>query len=675
MVSRLILIICFLGLCVMASDYYVATNGNDTTGDGSIGLPFATIQKAIDTATTAAGQFGTKSVIVRGGSYYNVNVLMDRLRGNGVNATIQGYPGETAIIYGGQLLTNWSAAGSNGCYVATLGTFPASVSSSVSELTTWQPRMLLVNGSWAPRSRDPSVGKYRFTNAPASWYNRANLGLAVYTNDFPASTNMELLLDNSWNDNQVAVTNIDTATKTMTWPTIAQDGGLDNDVVSFASLNTPEGVTQDLNWWWNKTNNSIIYRPPIGVDPNTQTIIVPTTSCLFYFQDNSPDFHACTNCLLTNLTMRVTSVDLCYIKDDHGLQNTAAIAFNGVTNVTISGCTFDCIGGVSVGKRLGANGSYLASNIVQNCIIRNCGYAGIGNIGVGSTASNNLIYNVGLISQCAVGIYGFNRGFVYNNTLSNMNGCAIGAVTSANGCTVKDNWIVRSVKQLRDMGAIYFWGSTNGTVDHNYVAEVYGTNDNNCGGVWDGFVHGIYIDAGSEGWTISSNILFNVMKPWHNNNLVAETWINNVGIDTRAAEDSWFFQNGTNKNNSFTRNIWVSQGLLQGRVPVFVIDHNEYFSIDWAVSDWTPNVTYSYTSNAGNPTNSTSSDPLFVKVPATSPQYIEDANFSFQVGSPCPGLGIQPISLEGIGYNGGLQHRPPDIKVTTLRVGNMRMAQ
>ena len=42
--------------------YYVATTGNDSTGDGSSGLPYRSMQKAIDISTTASDTFATISV-------------------------------------------------------------------------------------------------------------------------------------------------------------------------------------------------------------------------------------------------------------------------------------------------------------------------------------------------------------------------------------------------------------------------------------------------------------------------------------------------------------------------------------------------------------------------------------------------------------------------------------
>lgn len=70
---------------------YVATNGNDTTGNGSVGAPYATIKKAESVAANG------DTIIVRGGTYgaaANATTI-DRS-----NLTIIAYPGETPILDG-----------------------------------------------------------------------------------------------------------------------------------------------------------------------------------------------------------------------------------------------------------------------------------------------------------------------------------------------------------------------------------------------------------------------------------------------------------------------------------------------------------------------------------------------------------------------------------------------
>ena len=70
-----------------ATDYYVATTGNDTTGDGSIGSPWRTIQHAVN--TSSAGD----TIIVRDGTYTE-NVMVE----NKQNITIQSENGSENCI-------------------------------------------------------------------------------------------------------------------------------------------------------------------------------------------------------------------------------------------------------------------------------------------------------------------------------------------------------------------------------------------------------------------------------------------------------------------------------------------------------------------------------------------------------------------------------------------------
>lgn len=664
---RLFLLFLLLAWSASAANYYVATNGDDATVTASIVAPAATINRALVIATGDVGRTGAKSVIVRGGNYYNVNVLLDDGIGPGINTTIQGYPGETAVLYGGQPLTSWSAAGSNGWYVASLGVFPASVSSDVSGLTDWQPRMLLVNGEWAPRARDPITNKYHFATE--------GVLSATYTNDFPATTNMELMVDHAWNDSEVDVWTNDTGTKTFSWDTSMYIGGEGGAVRSFAMFNTPSGMLQNNNWWWNKTNNSIILRS--SVDPNTIPVVVPTTTTILYFKGLAGD-HGSTNCLVSNLTFRVTSAALVFGQDDGGNQRDPAIKFLAATNITIDSCVFDGIGGVAIGRGQGSGIVY--SNRVQNSIFRNIGACAVDVTGGGGCVSNNLIGPTGLICQSGTGVKGGDNVKIVSNTITNIQNAAIMVISGSGGypdpgtigATLEKNFIIRAMQQLKDMGAIYVQSMSNVTSFGNYISSVYGTNDNAAGDTWDGFVHGIYYDFyNGINMVAASNIVIDCCKPvqYAPEYPTTATWINNIFVDTRPAESNVFFLNHTNAACTWQRNILVAQGSLSGRTYYYTVQ-NVYVSWDQAVADWHNNIVWSVNGfNGTNPTNATTADPLFLKVPTTPPQYLEDADFRFGSGSPAPGLGIQPLSLEGIGYNGGLTWRRRGT-ATTLSTGS-----
>ena len=77
---------------------YVATTGNDTTGNGSIGNPYLTIGKANSMLTAGAG--GT--IYVRGGTYVMASGPVYLKGGNASSWTrVRRYPGESVILDGG----------------------------------------------------------------------------------------------------------------------------------------------------------------------------------------------------------------------------------------------------------------------------------------------------------------------------------------------------------------------------------------------------------------------------------------------------------------------------------------------------------------------------------------------------------------------------------------------
>jgi trimeric autotransporter adhesin len=83
---------------------YVATNGNDTTGTGSVSAPYATLSKAISSSISG------DNIVIRGGTYRGQGAIS-------IGATktlkIMAYPGETPIFNGARLVTTgWTDEGS-----------------------------------------------------------------------------------------------------------------------------------------------------------------------------------------------------------------------------------------------------------------------------------------------------------------------------------------------------------------------------------------------------------------------------------------------------------------------------------------------------------------------------------------------------------------------------------
>ena len=98
-----------------AVDYYVATTGNDTTGDGSIGNPWLT--PAHGAASVSTGD----TLYIRGGTYDVVTPSPANNSYSGVaphadNVTIAGYPEETAILRGNSGVAPTNCVIGNGYY-------------------------------------------------------------------------------------------------------------------------------------------------------------------------------------------------------------------------------------------------------------------------------------------------------------------------------------------------------------------------------------------------------------------------------------------------------------------------------------------------------------------------------------------------------------------------------
>ena len=90
--------------------YYVSTTGNDSTGDGSIGNPWATWEKGFTMASAG------NTVYIRGGTYtpsstygygnYNGVYITGKYGTSGSPIIIQNYPGEVPILDGANIVEN-----------------------------------------------------------------------------------------------------------------------------------------------------------------------------------------------------------------------------------------------------------------------------------------------------------------------------------------------------------------------------------------------------------------------------------------------------------------------------------------------------------------------------------------------------------------------------------------
>lgn len=672
MVNRVLLVsILFTRIC-SADDYYVATNGSDAVGvPGTLAQPFATLSNAVSRSVALTGWGYQKNIYICAGDYYNTAVKATTGQFTNGNMLICAYT-NGVTLWGGQLLTGWTTNG-DGTYTASLGDFPP-IDTDAAGVSTWQPRTLVADGqrvNWAeyPDANLGGTNKLYFANDP-----NANLSSITYTNTLENSTNLELCIDNSWNDAQVEVTAINTGTKVLTLSeTVNHITGQNGaDVRTYTVRNNADGLINPNSFFWDKTNSTIIFKPPTGKYPSSMKVVVPSTSRILWIA-GTYNASLISNVIVSNITFSCSTAPLAGgIKRDAGQGYEGALSIMCSTNCSIDKCIVYGSAGCGIEGGWSASG-YNNGLKIANCIVHDCGSGGISIRGNGgdNIISNNLVYNIFGTTKRASGIVSANgyigrTNYVISNTITNCDGAAI-YIGSGNDCVISYNWIQRCMKQLRDMGAIYFIDASNFIVINNLISDTYPTNSLN-GGIWDPFVIGIYCDEGTTNQTIASNIVYNCTRFQLFNDDHASKWINNVFINKKPSpyDDSWMNWHGEGPLITFQKNIFLTQGGTKIRVFPDA-------DTNLVVADWHSNIIWSVTAqNGANPTNATSEDPLFVKVPSSTPQWLNDIDLSFQAGSPAPALGIQPLTIAGIGYNGGLKWRNAGY-VTNLNVRNIHV--
>ena len=145
-----------------AEVFFVAPDGQDRNA-GTKESPFATLVRARD-AARERGTNQVRRIVVRGGSYYDVSLLLDA---RDARISIVAEPGEKPMLYGGRRVTGWEKDGDK-FYAARL---PGVT------VRTWDFRHLVVGNQMRPRARLPRTGEFEhLSRFGASWHSTVGGG-------------------------------------------------------------------------------------------------------------------------------------------------------------------------------------------------------------------------------------------------------------------------------------------------------------------------------------------------------------------------------------------------------------------------------------------------------------------------------------------------------------------
>ncbi|GAA4247999.1 carbohydrate-binding domain-containing protein [Azospirillum formosense] len=491
--------------------FYVAKNGNDAwsgrlaapNADGTDG-PFASLERA-----QAAMRAGTvKTTYVREGSYNLTGTLSLGAPDSGVR--ILGYPGEQAVLSGGERVGGFTYEG-NGVWSAPLSAAPGL------DVTVDGVRYRLASkGAYDPQ--DPTTGWFV---ADASAYGASKNALRYRAGDVTATdlvpgSRVQVFDTERLQDAILTVAGIDTVTRTLTFtadaPFTMRDGS------TFKLLGNSAHVDQVGEFAYRASDGRLVIKAGEGFT-GTGVEVARLGTLL--------RLNGANGVTVQGLTFANTTTDGNALDVLNGDVNT--IAGNGFVNV-----------GTGIRLTQGAD-----RNLVSGNYLNHLGINGIALTGqsVGNTVTGNRIQHIGEVRKYAGGIMasGISDTVISHNDIDHSSRYGISvknwdtATISLNNAILY-NRVRNTGLETADSGGIELLGRSNlntGTrIEGNRVEHTGGIATTSTG-QWlrDYKGYGIYLDDLTSGVTVRDNFLRDtawaaVMIHGGHDNIVT----NNIGV-------------------------------------------------------------------------------------------------------------------------------------------------
>ncbi|AWJ85488.1 secreted sugar hydrolase-like protein (modular protein) (plasmid) [Azospirillum sp. TSH58] len=467
--------------------FYVAKNGNDAwsgrlaapNAEGTDG-PFASLERA-----QAAMRAGTvKTTYVREGSYNLTGTLTLGAPDSGVR--ILGYPGEQAVLSGGERVTGFTYEG-NGVWSAPLSAAPGL------DVTVDGARYRLASKA-AYDPQDPTTGWFV---ADASAYGASKNALRYRAGDVTAAdlvpgSRVQVFDTERLQDAILTVAGIDTVTRTLTFtadaPFTMRDGS------TFKLLGNSAHVDQVGEFAYRASDGRLVIKA--GEEFNGTGVEVARLGTLMRL-------NGANGVTVQGLTFTNTTTD-----------GNALDVLNGDVN-TIAGNSFVNVG---TGIRLtqGADRNLVSGNYLDHLGINGIALTGQS---IGNTVTGNRIQHIGEVRKYAGGIMasGISDTVISHNDIDHSARYGISvknwdtATISLNNA-ILHNRVRNTGLETADSGGIELLGRSNlntGTrIEGNRVEHTGGIATTSTG-QWlrDYKGYGIYLDDLTSGVTVQGNFL------------------------------------------------------------------------------------------------------------------------------------------------------------------------
>lgn len=456
-----VMCVCILGPMVFGDDIYISPTGNDATGNGGIGAPYATITRARDAANLVKGN-GPVSIWLRRGTYYLTAPVVFGVADSGTASApiiYQGYPGEKAVISGGIKVTSaWTTTTLNSVtvYTTNIG-------------TNLKVDQLFLNGTRQVMARYPNYNAGQMLQGYAA---DALTRAGSCANPAEAPGYIRALHTSMWGGEDYYITGKSGTTVTYQWV-----GDNNRGSAMHTTYRMVENIIELLDvageWFYRKSTGDLWFYPPTGTNMSTATIeLASQTELLRFVGSSNSSANSVKYIQFNNVVFTQTYRSLfdgtgqffeLVTASDWGIVRKGTVFMQNAEHITIQNCTFDQIGG---------NGVFMSGYNRYNVIY------------------NNDFEGAGASCVCLIGLRSSIR---CPNAWPNVTTCGdrtVGPLTNEypGNCRIDNNLMNASGRFEKQTAGVTMSATEFDTVRHNSIHDIPRAGINFCDGCWGGHV-------------------------------------------------------------------------------------------------------------------------------------------------------------------------------------------
>ncbi|MEI6091802.1 MAG: right-handed parallel beta-helix repeat-containing protein, partial [bacterium] len=543
-----LLILLGSSFCQAQTNFYISPDGNDNN-TGTLEKPFESIQKARDVVRSInKNMTGDITINLLDGTYEldsPFKLTAEDSGTNGYNIIYQSYNCETPIISGGRKITGWVLHDTKkNIYKTVVG-------------KTIDTRQLYVNGVRAIRARSLDA---------TGWVENADgYDCPAEVSTWKNISNVEVVSYSYWKCHRGSIASVNGNHVVMSQPYWGYLH-IQYDAPPKWIENAYELLDEEGEWYLDRTNGILFYKPRAGEDMSTAEVVIPKLETLVSGSNvSNVQFKGIIFAYATWLFPNTTNGFPCGVADAlftypnwAFIQIPGNIEFDHCSNLLFENNTFEHLGVSGLKLNTGCKSNRIYDNTFRDIsgsgiVIGSVSEYNISQIEVkDNLVENNLIRDAAVEYKGCVGVFvGITEHTVIkHNEIRNLpyTGISTGwGLTETYICGINNeiayNRIDSVMLELLDGGAIYTSGAQpSAEVHHNYISNQF----NECAA--------LYLDGGSSNMHWHHNVVKNGFH-W---TIMWSLNLYNDTLDYNYYDNPAVYLNGV--NTVLENNVYVTDG-------------------------------------------------------------------------------------------------------------------